>query len=252
MGGFIMGVLVISALLSVIFGKRVGAVFATGVLGVAGILISACIWLFILILYTNGFWDYHPKPDLPEYSSTLPESNGYGAGYVANQKPYYPPSTQVPTYSGSATPNYAPADGSQAAAPINGQAAVPTSQTDAPGPRIGVTLDWPTQSMRNLINRDEVGAAAIPPTVGRLLDAVEPGSPADNAVNFSGERFPLKPGDIILWAGARGQNGSWVAPTSDLPVILNQGGYNATVDLLVYRFYKVRSPGEFKVSVYPK
>ena len=243
-----MGVLIISALLSVIFGKRVGAVFATGVLGVAGILISACIWLFILILYTNGFWDYHPKPDLPEYTSTLPESNGYGAGYVANQKSYYPPSTQVPTYSGSATPNYAPADGSQAAAPTNQTAA----QADPPGPRIGVTLGEPTPTMRNLMNRDLTGPGTVPPTAGRLVVAVEPGSPADNAVNNLGQRFPLKPGDIIVWAGPGGHNGSWVAPTNDLPGVLNECGYNSNVGLLVYRFYNVHSPGEFMATVYPK
>lgn len=193
---FILGILIISALLSIIFGRRIGAMFATGVLGLAAVLVGACGWLFILFLYANGFWSSNTSSASSSYSS-YGSTPAYGSNAPSQ---FYAPVTQtpVPTYQAFSPP---PATGT--------------------GPRLGVDIvDLPA-------NGAQILAYLHPPAGAGAWIRVHPGSAAEAA--------GLRSYDVILSAGTETQPADWITPSNQLSDYLDRVGYNVPVRVHVYR-----------------
>lgn len=217
--GFIMGVLIVSALLSIIFGKKIGALFATSVLGVAACAVSVCL-VAIMYLYSQDPTRSNQASSNSSYSSygsssgTTPayaSSSGASPAYGSSQAQTYTPVAQTPTYQSSSPP---PA---------------PT------GPRIGVDIaDLPA-------NAGPYIAYLNPPPGAGAWVRVHSGSPAEAA--------GLKTYDVILSAGTQTQPAAWITPSNQLPDILDRVGYNVPVRLHVYRKTGLN---DFWVWVYPR
>ena len=144
---FILGVLIIGALLAVIFGRRVGAMFVTGIgsLVIAGVGVVSLLFLWFVL--ANGFSSSSPAST----SSTYPS---YGA------TPVYGSSTPSQTYASSRrhrqlTRRQRPQQGT--------------------GPRLGVDIvDNPANGMQFL-------AYLHPPADAGAWIRVHPHSPAEEA-----------------------------------------------------------------------
>ena len=163
--GFILGVLVLGALLSVIFGRRVGAMFVTGTATVVGILFAV-----LLILLSPLIWGFFTTPSHVEKSDGY-TSPSYGASYStpASGSGYTPvPPATAPTYQAPAASSVG------ASSPL---AVAPTPS----GPTIGITTQPadPRLSAR----------FSMKPGFGVTVASVAPGDPAEQA--------GLVPGDLI-------------------------------------------------------
>ncbi len=217
--GFIFGVLIIGALLSLIFGKRVAAMFVTGTAAVIGILFG-----ILLLLLSPLIWGFFTTPSRVESSSysspSQKSSTAYGSTASSGSTSSYAP--PAPTYQTSSP--YSP--------PPLPSSAVPTA---APGPRIGIDLaDVPAYTVQQLTYLN------VPAGAGTWI-SVQPNSPAANA--------GLKTYDVILSAGTQTQPADWITPSNLLPDYLDRVGYNVPVKLHIYRASERR---DFWVWVYPR
>lgn len=216
---FILAVLIIGALLSLIFGRRVAAMFVTGTATVVGLLFGV-----LLLLLSPLIWGFLTTPSRVERAS----SDSYTA--PAPSLPSYTPAAQAsaPTYQASAP--YAP--------PPLPASAAPAAVT---GPRIGVALNPVPAGIEQYMNADLTGANAMPAGMGCLVITVSRNSPADSA--------GLQPNDVLLSGGAPGQKVEWITPSYQLPALLDRAGYGVPVLLNVYRVSERRS---FSLWVKPR
>ncbi len=176
--GFILGVLIIGALLSMIFGKKVAAMFVTGTATVV-----AVIFIVLLVLLSPLIYGFFTAP-----SHQSPASS-YGSYPTASSAPLYStpsaPVVQAPTETAPATPAYQAAPAPPAATPAYQAPATPlTPPVPSPtpaGPKIGITVVAADPQLSKHFSMDA--------GLGLVVNTVTPGGPADQA--------GLRQGDFI-------------------------------------------------------
>ena len=194
---FILGVLILGALLSVIFGKAVGQLFVLG----TGTIVMLFFGVLLVLLSPMIFHFLFDKPT-PSSSYSYQSSPAYGSPPAYGSSQTYAPVTQTPapTYQASSPPP-APATGT--------------------GPRLGVDI------VDNPANSAQYTAYLHPPVGAGAWIRVHPGSPAEAA--------GLRSYDVILSAGTQTQPADWITPSNQLSNYLDRVGYNVPVRVHIYR-----------------
>ena len=166
MGGFILGVLIIGALLSTIFGKHVGAMFVLG----TGTAVAICVGI-LLVLLSPLIWFYFTLPS-PAAASGQTSSTSYQASSAGNQASSAGSNTGSSSYTGSS---------STVSMPIIGVA-----DGIAPNPKDEAVLN---------------NSCNIPPGVGDYISGVDRGSAAEAAGLHVGDIMVSAwvPGSPRLW-----------------------------------------------------
>ncbi len=205
--GIILLVLIIGALLSLIFGKRIGAMFVSGITGVAICLVGLASLAFLLILVTNGFFSESPHTESSSYSPSYGSSAAYGSSASTGS---------TSSYGSAPAQAYAPAAPTYSAPSSDGQ-------TEVYRPKIGVGLGPVPAASATVMVRDW----QVPPGVGVQVTSVAPGSPA--------AAVGLLPGDLLVTMASSGQRGEWIRPTDQLADFLILHGARVPVTLQFLR-----------------
>ena len=211
---FILGILIIGALLSFIFGKQIGALFCTGVFTVAIIFMGLAAACFLGILIWGGYFSSGSSKTASssDYNSTYGTqygtTSGTSTGYQATSNYQATPSYQAST--GASQPQTAQGGAS------TGQDVQSTSYVqDSSRATIGAQLDALNENARRILN---VGIG-----YGEMITNVQKGSPAEQA--------GLQPGDVVLEMDG-------IADTSHYTFAQyeTQKGASRTIELSAYRY----------------
>jgi hypothetical protein len=220
---FIAGVLIIGALLSVIFGKQIGALF---VIAVSWVTIVAVGLVFIGI----GLLMFCPIP-----KTHVPYAQPSDGGPAVAISPIVPAPAPAPVVQAPPVVKSVPV------APNSTPNSVNVNQ-GPPRPTIGVdlTVATPPETIVQYMDTDMTGRNAVPHGVGTILVDVKPNSPA--------EHVGLQAGDVVLSVGVPGQTAYWITPSNSLPNEFIHYGYNTPLSLRIYRMSARR---DFNVLVQP-